>query len=192
MSPDQIKGLVIRISQNDDQEAFEILFKRYVNGLISFGNSFINNFEAVEEIVEDVFVKLWENRQMMPTINNLSSYLYVATKHACLNFLKSKKNRVFVELDEVSYFSDPNAESQLVHQENVDVILSLISSLPPKCQLIFKFIKDDEMTYAEVARLLDISIRTVNAQMTIAIAKLTEGLKAALPELASNYLKKSI
>jgi DNA-directed RNA polymerase specialized sigma24 family protein len=80
--------MIIRISQNDDQEAFEILFKRYVDGLISFGNSFINTFEVVKEIVGDVFVKLWENRQMLPNINNLSSYLYIATKHACLNFFE--------------------------------------------------------------------------------------------------------
>jgi hypothetical protein len=59
-------------------------------------------------------------------------------------FLKSKKNRAFVELEETSYFSERNAESQLVHQENVDIILSLINFLPPKCQLIFKLIKDDE------------------------------------------------
>jgi RNA polymerase sigma-70 factor (family 1) len=192
MSPAQLNNLVISISQDNDQEAFGVLFKRYFQPLISFGSSYIGNYQIVEEIVEDVFVKLWENRQMMPTIGNLSSYLYVATKYACINFLKSKKNQTFEELEEGSCFSECNAESTMVNRENIDVILSLINSLPPKCQLIFKLIKEEDMTYAEVAFLLDISVRTVNTQMTIAISKLTDGLKACLPELSSSYLRKSI
>lgn len=192
MTHKEIANLVHQIAQYDDEKAFAALFRHYFAALTSFGSSIVKNHEAVEDIVEDVFLKLWENRSMLMAVNNISNYIYVATKNACLNYLKSKRNQVQETIGETHLFSDNNPESTLVNHENVNAIIRLINELPPRCRLIFKLIKDDEMSYAEVAQLLNISVRTVNAQMTIATSKMIEGLKLALPELKSYYLKKKV
>lgn len=191
MTNNKIADLILLIALEDDRQAFGVFFKHYFRGLVSYGSSIVKNHQAVEDLVTDVFVKIWENRKMLLGIHNISNYMYVATKHACLNYCKSKRNEPHENIGETLLYAESNPESTLVNTENVNGIISLINSLPPRCRLIFKLIKDEDMSYAEVADLLDISIRTVNAQMTIAIAKIIEGLKLSMPELNQYYLKKN-
>ena len=191
MTNKEIADLIYLIAQDDDEQAFGKLFRHYFNGLVSFGSSIVKNHQAVEDIVEDVFVKIWENRSLLLAVNNISNYIYVATKHSCLNYIKSKRNQPYDTIGEVLLYSEVNPESSFVNNENVNRIIHLINGLPPRCRLIFKLIKDEDMTYAEVAQLLNISVRTVNAQMTIATAKMIEGLKLSMPELNSYYIKKT-
>jgi RNA polymerase sigma-70 factor (family 1) len=192
MIDQKIVELVQLIAQNNDEDAFTKLYRHYFKGLISFGNSIVKNRQAVEDIVEDVFVKIWENRSVLPTVNNISHYVYVSTKYACFNYIKNKRNIPSDEIGEDILFSHSNPETSLINSENVNTIISLINALPPRCRLIFKLIKDEDMSYMEVAQLLDISVRTVNAQMSIAIARIIEGLTKEIPELYSCYTKKSV
>lgn len=191
MTNKEIADLVHLVAHEDDKQAFGKLFRHYFNGLVSFGGSIVKNHQAVEDLVTDVFVKIWENRSMLLAINNVSNYIYVATKHACLNYIKSKRNEPHEAIGETLLYAEANPESTLVNAENVNGIIRLINGLPPRCRLIFKLVKDEEMTYAEVAQLLDISVRTVNAQMTIATAKIVEGLKLSMPELNRYYIKRT-
>lgn len=191
MNNTRITDLIYLIVHDNDKEAFGVFFKYYFKGLVSYGNSIVRNHHAVEDVVTDVFVKIWENRSMLLGVSNISNYLYVATKHACINHCKSKKNAPHESIGETLLYTETNPELKLVNTENVNEIIRLINGLPPRCRLIFKLIKDEGMTYSEVANLLDISVRTVNAQMTLAIAKIIEGLQLAMPELNQHYIKKS-
>lgn len=188
MTDDKIKYLIAAIAGNNDEYAFLQLYRHYFSGLLSFANSIIKNKQVSEEIVEDVFIKLWDNRNILPTIHNLSHYLYVATKHAAINQIKSKKNIMWDDLGDYFLLSTP--ESALVDNENTKIILTVINSLPPKCRLIFRLVKDEGLKYNEVAQLLNISVRTVNAQMCIAITRIIAELEKLLPEFAIYYSRK--
>ena len=190
MEPKSLSYFIKSFSESGDQRAFEMLYRHFYPGLLSYANSFVKNESAAEELVEDVFIKLWENRNIVPTINNLSHYLYVAAKHKCINYLKSKKNIPSVEIGDDAAFTFATPESRLVCDENLKVILDAINSLPPQCKLIFRLTKEEGLKYREVAQLLDISPRTVNAQLTLAFSRVVKKLREKLPEFSMYFSQK--
>lgn len=181
---------ILRISKHDDQEAFRAVFEYFFPGLLSFAGSILKSQPLAEEVVEDVFVKLWQRRSTLPDIKNLSYYLYTATRNACINALEKQKKYRQISLDEAGEeltFSFSHSGTSLINKENCLRITEAINQLPPRCRLIFRLIKEDGLKYREVSRLLNISEKTVEAQMSIAIKKLVEKLKVDLPEFGGYY-----
>lgn len=177
-TPDNILYL---IAEKDDEHAFEELMRRYYPGLLSFSNSIIQDKCISEELLNDIFVKVWENRVMLPAIKNLSHYLYTSARHACFHYIRSKKKFSIVELNDDALFLFTPPEPNLISKENLAKINSAISGLPPRCRLIFRLIKEEGLKYEEVAQLLGLSVKTVNTQMYIAIRQLTRELVQMLP-----------
>jgi len=176
-----IKELTRLISEQDDQLAFGKLYRHYFSGLFSFVNSIVKDQQQAEEIVLEVFTKLWENRKAITEIKNLPSYLYTACKYASISFLRKQKHLEFDEITESASWSFFTPESQLISKENLHLINNAINNLPAKCCLIFRLVKEEKLMYAEVAELLDISVKTVEAQVYIATKKLVEALKTPFP-----------
>lgn len=190
MHNDKIKPLIDAIAENSDQEAFSQLFHHYFPGLLSFANSITKNIQSSEEVVQDVFLKIWENRKTLKSIHSLSNYLYTATRHTALNYIKSKKNTSFEEIGDDFLYSVNTPESMLIHNENITELVNIINTLPPKCRFIFRLVKDEGLTYEQVAQLLQISPRTVNAQMTIALTRLVGSFEKLFPEFNALYSKR--
>jgi RNA polymerase sigma-70 factor (ECF subfamily) len=176
------------IAEKNDQQAFSELYKRFLPGLMSFARSIVDDRYQAEEVVENVFLKLWENRALLPTVKNLSHYLYVAVKHASLN--QVQRHRVSVTISGVGetfpfHFSPDQDPS--IGRENLEKIAAAINSLPPRCRLIFRLIKEESLKYAEVAQLLEVSVKTVEAQMYIALGRIADRLRIELPEFHQYY-----
>lgn len=187
----RIEHLIHLISENDDQLAFNELYKHYLPGLLSFAHSILKNRESAEEVILDVFFKLWENRKTLKTIKKLSNYLYVATKHASISALRRKNIIGFNELRDDYHFTIESPEKIFITKENIDVINSAICSLPEKCRLIFRLVKEERLSYDEVADLLGVSKKTVESQLYIAYKRLVAQIKNSLPEYKANLgLKK--
>ncbi len=189
-----IAQLTILIAEKNDENAFKQLFYKFYAGLLSFATSIIKDQHMAEEVVEDVFIKLWENRETLPTITNLSYYLYVATKHASLNCIQKRKREKAIPMsgfEDAFQFGFGNPASQMISGENLRAINAAISNLPPRCRLIFRLIKSEGLSYAQVSTLLNISVKTVEAQMTIALKKLGERLIYDLSEY-TDYFKKKV
>ena len=175
LSEHDIRYLQTQIAKNDDQLAYKSLFRNLQPWLYQFAYSFIKSHELAEEIVSDVFIRVWEKRKQLEQIENLKLYLYVSTKNFSLNYLqKLLKNKTF-ELDQLSVelkslYADP--EQVLITREMANRVRLAVNQLPPRCKMIFKLVKEDGLKYKEVAELLDISIKTVEAQVTLAVKKL--------------------
>lgn len=174
---DKVKYLVYQVSDNDDQLAFSELYRHYVPGLISFACSIVKDRQAAEDIVLDVFLKLWENRNALKAIAQLNKYIYVATRHACISALRKKNKLYYNEFDQDDLYTFHTPESGLISKQNIEEINKAIQSLPSKCRLIFRLIKEEKFKHHEVADLLGISVKTIEAQMTIANKRLVEILK---------------
>lgn len=188
-----IAQLAILIAEKNDENAFKQLFYKFYAGLLSFATSMIKDQQMAEEVVEDVFIKLWENRETLPTITNLSYYLYVATKHASLNCIQKRKKETHLTVqgfEESFRFGFANPASAMVSSENLKFIEDAINNLPPRCRLIFRLIKSEGMSYAQVSTLLNLSVKTVEAQMSIALKKLGESLIYDLSEYMDYFKKK--
>ena len=173
--------LIHRIQFNDDESAFNELYKHYVVKLYQFAYSFLDDREAGEEIVNDVFLKIWVGRQKLDSVRNLQVYLYVAVKNSCLNHLRSISTKKIKEIKvtEAYYFHLSVDPAQLlISKELKTKVLNAVNELPPRCRLIFKMVKEDDLSCNEVATILGLSNKTVFAQLTIALKKLDQALRS--------------
>ena len=172
----EVKDLQVRISQHADQQAYAQLYIAYMPYLLKFANSIIKNHELAEEIVSDVFIKIWQNRSEINKIENFKLYLYISTKNTALNYLSRHFRKEIISLEEMSFntiMSPYNPEQLLITSEAVKKINNEIHKLPGRCKLIFKLVKEDRLQYNEIARLLNISVKTIDNQMAIALRKIS-------------------
>lgn len=169
-----IQELQQRIALYDDQLAYKALFAHFYKSLQQFAASFVRSHEVADEVVSDVFIKVWKKRAGLNRILNLKLYLFISTRNGALNYLRSQKKvflqpeQYFVQLQSI-YF---NPEKLMLTAEMMNRVQKAINDLPPRCQLIFKLVKEDGLKYREVADLLHVSLKTVENQMAIAIKKI--------------------
>ncbi len=169
------------LAADDNEAAFESIFKLYYIRLLQFTETILKKREDAEEVVEDVFIKLWGSRKTLPAIKNLNYYLFVSVKHGAFNHLEKNKKHLNINIDELALDfceSSFNPEQSMISAEVLQQIQTSINALPPRCKLIFKLIKEDGLKYKEVASLLSISIKTIEAQMTLALGKIGNSLVA--------------
>jgi RNA polymerase sigma-70 factor (family 1) len=172
-----------RIRQGDNT-AFSQIFQKYYQALYQFAGRFVKDAQTAENIVQDVFVKLWMNRENCLITSSLKSYLYAATRNTALNFLKSEKRQLSRE-DLMNDRPDTaaNPEEQIIENEMIEKVHKAIEKLPEKCRYIYLMKRYDDLKYHEIAEILNISINTVKTQMKRAF-------KSLLTNLA--YLKTNI
>ena len=164
----------------DDQLAYRQLFILFYNKLFRFVMGFTKSKELTEEIVSDVFINIWRRRKNMEEIKNLKLYLYVSAKNITFNYLKKLHRENLTDLDSVEVepedpFADPGAA--LITREMNLKLKSAINDLPPRCKLVFTLIKEDGLTYKQAATLLDISVSTVENQLSIALKKIGSAIR---------------
>lgn len=185
-----VNQLCQQIAQFDDEAAFGELFKLYYPRLLLFAETILKSRESAEEAVEDVFLKLWENRKVLPAINNINYYLLVAAKHKALNYLEKMERQAIISLDDVEVaFGDipVDPENTLISLENVRIIQTIINELPPRCKLMFRLVKEDGLKYREVSALLNVSVKTVETQISLALSKIGAALETRLPLEKGQY-----
>jgi len=187
--------LMQREISKGNEKAFADLYSLFYHKLFHFATVITRSPEVSEELVEDVFVKLWSNRINVLGIKNLAVYLYVAVKNKSLNAV-AKKAQAFiqspfddVEID-ISHSIDPY--NMLVTAEMLEKMRQAIENLPPRCKMIFKLVREDGLKYREVAEILNISVNTIDVQMAIAVKKICAAMQRAGIKIYSdkNSLKK--
>ena len=173
-------NLLQRLADGDEQ-ALKVIFDNYHGKLLQIAVQILHSHELAEETVMDTFTGLWEKRRDLPRIANLSWYLYTMVKNKSLNGLRTLKSKPYVFLDdiEVTIAWDASPEDLLMSSEELDRINHAISSLPPKCKQIFIMVKEEQLKYREVAELLQVSIKTVENQMGIALKKIHDAIDSS-------------
>ncbi len=160
----------------------EQLYKLHQPALLRYANGFLRSSEDAREVVQDVFMAVWRNRSDMDLKGNLKAYLYKATRNKCLNFLQKRRlSVVSLDANPVEQGRDENIEAEMEAAELQAAIASYIQQLPPKCREIFLISREEGLSYKEIAERLDISVKTVENQIGIALKKLRERLFAEHP-----------
>ncbi|MBC9913042.1 RNA polymerase sigma-70 factor [Chitinophaga varians] len=171
---EDIPELRDRIHHGDTQ-AFKELYDCCSAPLLQLALAIVHNREMAEEVVADVFIAIWRQQKDLLQVSNLKWYLYASTRNIALNYLRKYAHRKTLHLDEAYGLEyEINPENQLINNEMIRHINIAINELPPQCRIIFKLVKEDGMKYREVADLLNISIKTVENQVGIALKKLTK------------------
>lgn len=193
---EQIKRLLSAISFANDQAAYKELFILLHSRLKQFAYSILKSQEEAEELVSDLFIKVWEKRNQLTTIEAPLLYFYTTAKNLAFNRLSKQKRQQNLQPEEWlvqlnSIYFDP--EQLMMTEEMMRQIRQAVNNLPPRCRIIFKLVKEDGLKYKEVAELLQLSIKTVEAQMAIALRRLGKYMHLEVNGLTQNNvnLKKS-
>ncbi|WP_343556092.1 RNA polymerase sigma-70 factor [Sphingobacterium sp.] len=171
---------LILLIQQDDNLAFEALYDRYWKKLYYQAARKTSSLEDAQEIVQNIFASLWLRRHQLQIESNLASYLAVAVKYKVFKYLAEqyKKEAYRHEADWVDF--DNSTEDWLQFEELRVRLDQLISELPEKCQLIFKLSREEGLTYKQIAENLNISVKTVETQLSRALKKIRAGIQRFL------------
>jgi len=180
IAAERIAFLQMRIARFDDQKAYEELYVSLYEYLYNFAWSFVKSKQLSEEIVSDVFIKVWQKRSTLESIENFKVYLYVVAKNISLNYVGKNKTLTYSDIRDfsaelISTYSDP--EQLLITSDMMQLINNAVAQLPTRCRLIFRLVKEDRMKCREVAEILQISIKTVENQVAIAVRKIGNAVK---------------
>ncbi len=165
---------LIQLMEKNDGRAFEEFFNLLYPRFYRYAFLYVKSEILCEELVSDVFLKLWNIRHKLNDVQQLEFYLFRAVKNQALTYIKRKTHQP-VEITEYVQsklidYCEP--ENMLIATELAAKVEEGITSLPDKCQIIFRMVRQDGLSYKQVAVLLDISPKTVENQMNTALKRL--------------------
>ena len=164
-----------------DANSFEKLFNLYCQQLINFARSYVIDKQIAENVVQDVFVNVWQSRTNLDPSKMIKAYLFTAVKNNSLKHLRHLNIKNKGIEGSPPYISDDERPDRKLDEKELAVEVNhAINELPEKCMEIFKMNHFENLKYAEIAQILDISIKTVETQMGRALKKLRERLKPLL------------
>lgn len=172
------------LSRIGDEAAFEQIFRQFHVALCRYALTILKDSENAEEIVQDVFLKIWEKRESLVITVSIKSYLYRAVHNSCLNLLDKKKKEIRMDeapLKIVHQSAAPVADLQSKELEKA--IADAMNKLPEQCRKVFELSRFGELKYSEIAGVLGISVKTVENQMGKALRIMREQLSPYLPFL---------
>ena len=157
--------------------AFRYLIRIYGPVLCQYADKLIMNSAAAEDIVTDVFVKLWEKRDSFETFLHVKKFFYTAVRNACMNYKRDKereqrKYKTFMETNDASFITD-----EIIYAELLADVQKAIDGLPGKMRLIFILSYIEQLGNKEIAQQLHLSDQTVRNQKTKALAVIRGKLK---------------
>tara|TARA_B100000315_G_C14498761_1_gene551317 strand:+ start:152 stop:733 length:582 start_codon:yes stop_codon:yes gene_type:complete len=169
-----------------DKSIFEEVYREYYIPLCYYSLKYVEKIEDSEEIVQNLFLKLWEKHEELEINSSLKAYLYRAIQNYALNFLGKKKTieKYVLHQEWHSYDNSENGLQKLETEELSIILRHALLKLPEKRRRIFELSRFDGMKYGKIALQLSISVKTVETQMTKALKYLRVILKEYVPLLA--------
>jgi RNA polymerase sigma-70 factor (family 1) len=162
-----------------DETAFSIIFKTYYVDLVLFAGTFVRDKQAAEEIAQDVFIRLWENRESVLITSSLRSFLLKSVQNKCIDTIRHLKivDNYQSKLQNHPLLLENDTENYVLYSELEDDLKKALGKLPEDISKIFLLNRFEGFTYAEIAGQLDISVRMVEIRMGKALSLLKQYLK---------------
>ncbi|MFC2080947.1 RNA polymerase sigma-70 factor [Bacteroidota bacterium] len=175
---DKKENHIIKGLQSGKESAFKQLFEIYYPKLVVFANKYVGNMEASRDVVQDFYLYLYESRQSIDINTSLKSYLYSSVKNRCLNQLRhdkiASKHRDQVLDSSNGYAADLDEMMDAVELQ--EKIFRIVSDLPAQCRRIYTMSRVEGKLNAEIADELDLSVRTIETQISLALKVLRNKL----------------
>jgi len=171
-----------KYADHDDTQLkrkFEILFREYFTGLCYFARKYTGDLDTAKEIVHGVFLRIWENRSEFDWDKPAKSYLFTSVYNRSLNYIRDNSRFISQEgATALNLTADESVYSDTLETAELESRIKLaLQRLPEKCREVFELSRFEEKKYAEIAKQLDISVKTVETQMSKALHILREELK---------------
>lgn len=170
--------------RNGDESALTELYNKFWQLLFMSSYNVIKDKELCEDIIQDIFMNIWHNREKLEIHISLKGYMYACARYQVFNHLKKNKDKIHVELfdDLEKRFQYTTPETEMMHDELIQQINLIITTLPEKCRLVYKLSREEQLSHKEIAERLDISTKTVENHITKAlqIIRLSMGSTASV------------
>ena len=177
---EKTKNILDRISRGDEEACGQLL-DFYYPKLIQIALAFVPGIVAAQEVVSDLFFKVLKNPKTLANADNFDNYIFLAVKNQSYTYLKKNKHRIlFDSIHQKEDYILPdfkNPEDSLISNELFELVEKVVQELPPKRKAVFQLVKEEGKKYKEVAEILDISIKTVELQMSLALRILRKTVK---------------
>lgn len=176
------------MKEESSERAFKGFYDLTYDRLFRIAYYYLKHEEWAQEVVLDVFLTLWKQRDTLAAVQNIEDYCFILTRNASLNYLEKETRQndsLSAELTE-SDASDPSPEECLISEELFARYVKALDRLPERCREVFIRIREEKQSYAQVAEELGISVKTVDAQLQKAVSRLKEMLKLILPSSTSH------
>jgi RNA polymerase sigma-70 factor, ECF subfamily len=190
MQKNEINAQMITLIKKGDHKAFGIIFKSLYSSLVYFANAYIHDREFSKNIVQTVFMKLWEKRNTLKESENLKSYLYTITRNECISHLRHLKvsqrfqtlNPTFTEDLDLNIGALNQLDFDKIDLDNIRrIVEQTLENMPERCREVFILSRYDQLKYHEISDKLQISVKAVESNITRALKLLRENLKDYLP-----------
>lgn len=183
MGNDDYRNLVIKIVNDNNEKAFEKLFTVFHSKLYKLALMILRSKPFADEVIMDVFTKIWSEREKLRDVKNLESYLYILVRNRAFNFIRDEKKYSFDMINDIQIDITPyknNPELDFISTEMLDKLNGVVNQLPPKCKAVFKLIREHNLDRHTVSEVLDISTKTIDNQIALAVKKIAESLNITL------------
>lgn len=172
-----------KVALTRDRRAYQELFLHFYKPMTRMSRTIVRSKEAAEEVYSSVMLKLWDMDRTLQDIDSLTVYLFVSIRNESLNYLSKYYKMDIVDLGSIDLMrlqEEYTPEETLLQSELNRTIHRAIRSLPVKCQLVYRLIREEGLSYKEVAEVLHLSVNTIEGHMTTALRKLSVSLRPYL------------
>ena len=176
MTESEVRRLLRQMKEYDSESSFHQFYNMTYDRLFRIAYYYVHRDEWAQEIVLDVFLKLWNQRNTLPEIKSIEDYCFILVKNASLNYLEKElryENNMEHDIPE-DLNKTTTPEDELISEELFARYVKALDRLPERCREVFIRIREEKQSYAEVASALDISVKTVDAQLQKAIKKMKD------------------
>ena len=153
------------LSSKHSYARFEQVFREHYNALANYAFSILKKEQDAEDVVQEVFIRIWQNNPDVMESEQVKFYLLTATRNGCISFLRKQAGKTFVEPESVHLHREADDITSEEHEDLAALVEKALSLLPPQCGVIFKLSRFGKLTYQQIADELGISVKTVENQM---------------------------
>lgn len=174
-----------------EESRYKILFNEFYPALVQFAFSFINNEEAAKDIVQEIFIRIWEKKVKFENELLLRKYLYLSTQNKCFTYLRDRKVQHYHKqqiIDNYQEQEESNIIHSLIKEEVYRQLLSSVEQLPPQCKKICLLTLDGKKP-SEIAKELDLNVETVKKQKKIALKRLQDKFRILILLFSTTWSK---
>lgn len=181
LTPLKQEAYLLALVAKGNQRAFTALFEGYYKQLGNYVYKLTESIEVAEEIVQDVFIKIWLKKEILIELDNFSHYLFILSRNQTLNHLRKKANESVRQQEWLKQFDEEEADTlyDVTVTEAYRILMdNAIEKLPPQQKKVYKLSREERLKYEEIAKMLDISPETVKKHIKLALRFLKNELSA--------------
>ena len=179
MTEQEVRRYLRQMKEESSERAFKGFYDLTYDRLFRIAYYYLKHEEWAQEVVLDVFLTLWKQRDTLAAVQNIEDYCFIPTRNAPLNYLEQETRQhdsLSADLTERDA-SDPSPAENLISDELFARYVQALDRLPERCREDFIRVREERRSYAQVAEELGISVKTVDAQLQKAVARLQDMLK---------------